>query len=516
MRDTLQSYDEVQIPQEFLCLPRHSFEYDLVVIGSGPAGQKAAICAAKLGGRVALIQNNPEPGGVSLNTGTIPSKSFREAVVYLTGYRQRGFYGEKCRIKEQIQANDLVERTNKVIHHERLEQAENLRHNNVEIIVGVGSLESPHEVSVVMRGSGERKLLSAFRIILCTGTRPRRPADVPFDEVNIFDSDDVFGKDNRIRPLPDSVIVLGAGIIGIEYASMFIALGIPTILVDSRLDPLRFVDHEIAELFYEALRNEGAQLLFGDSHASIRKVEPELADHTAHVEVTLKSGKVITADSLLFALGRVPNVQNIGLEKVGVKLNERGNVQVDERFRTTVRSIYAAGDVIGFPSLASTSAEQGRQAALYSFGVPVRHEDLTLPYGIYTIPEMSLVGKTEEELNAEEIEYVVGTSLIWQTARGKILGEQYGALKLLFCKQTHKLLGVHIIGEGATELIHIGQTVLHFGGGIEYLCDAVFNYPTLAECYKVAAFNAMNRLAGTAHSTEPLRDQLAKELRTST
>lgn len=511
MRSQTQSYDEFKIPQEFICLPRHQYDYDLIVIGSGPAGQKAAICAAKLGAKVAIVHNDPLAGGACLNTGTIPSKSLREAVVYLTGYRQRGYYGDHFRAKETIQANDLVERTNKVIEHERQDINHDLDSNGIEQIIGLGCIKGPHEVAVTYANRAIKCRISGFRIVICTGTRPRRPDDIPFDDVNIFDSDDVFGHDNRLRPLPKSIIVLGAGIVGIEYASMFAALGIPTTVIDSRPDPLGFVDDEISQLFYHSLEQQGAQLLFNQNYSKVERIGAP-CDHNAIVRVTLNSGQVLEADSMLFAMGRVPNIQHLALKDAGINTSDRGFILVDQEYRTNIQSIFAAGDVIGFPSLASTSAEQGRVAALRAFGVPVKHHDRTLPYGIYTIPEMSMVGQTEQQLIEEKTDYVVGTALIWDTARGKILGEKYGALKLLFHRDSHKLLGVHIIGEGATELVHIGQSVFHFGGGIDYFCDTVFNYPTLAECYKIAAHNALNRIAGTAKSTGTLKGQLEDEV----
>lgn len=499
--DNLGSMDEIPVG----AFARRAFDFDLLVIGSGPAGQKAAISAAKHGARVALVERDPMAGGVCLNTGTIPSKTLREAVLYLTGYRQRGYYGDAYRVKDRISAQDLYDRTNLVIRLERGDINDNLVSNGIDRLVGEACLVGANEVQVDLAGG--RTVVRAGKIVVCTGTAPRRPPDVPFDDENVFDSDAVFGCANKLRPLPESIIVLGAGVIGIEYACMFAALDIPTTLVDPRPDPLSFVDGEISALLYEHLRRRGATLVFGKKHRSIEIAGPA-GDPKSRARLLLEDGRAFEADSLLFALGRVPAVKALGLDKVGVAVDERGLVKVDGDYRTSVPSIYAAGDVIGFPSLASTSAEQGRIAALHALGVQADWNPGSIPYGIYTIPEIGMVGKTEEQLAKEGTTFFKGTALFRDTARGKILGDLSGGLKLLFSAGDRRLVGVHIIGEGATELLHIGQAVMHFGGDPEYFINTVFNYPTLAETYKIAALNAVNRLKGRTAHVAPLHEQL--------
>jgi NAD(P) transhydrogenase len=480
-------------------------DYDLLIIGSGPAGQKAAISAAKCGARVGLVEREPLAGGVCLNTGTIPSKSLREAVMYLSGYRQRGYYGSTYRMKENIKRSDLMARTSHVVRLERDVINEDLDNNGVRRLVGTARVTGPHGVAVECGGSETH--CTAENILIAVGTRPRRPADVPFDSWNVFDSDGLYLNGSELVPLPDSVIVLGAGVIGIEYACMFATLDIPTTLVDPRPNPLGFVDEEIAPVLYDSMESQGVHLIFGTVHSSIEILgEPDQPD--ARVRATLADGTVLEADALLFTLGREPATAGLGLAEVGVELDKRGYIKVDKNFRSSVPSIYAAGDVVGFPSLASTSSEQGRVAAMHALGQAQPWEVDLLPYGIYTIPEISMVGKTEAQLRETGIGYFKGTALWRDTARGKILGDLSGALKLLFRSSDRKLVGIHIIGEGATELVHIGQAVMAFGGGPAYFLQSVFNYPTLAEAYKRAAHNAINRLSGTAHSTAPLREQV--------
>jgi NAD(P) transhydrogenase len=495
------SLDELDLSEFRIELKR---QFDLVIIGSGPAGQKAALTAALEGARVALVEKDPLAGGVCLNTGTIPSKSLREAVLYLTGYRQRGYYGEDYHLKEQVCTGDLIARTNHVIKLERQEINDQLEQLGVVRLVGRARLVGPHEV--LIDGGGVESRITSESILLAVGTRPRRPPDVPFDDLNVFDSDDVFGRENELRPLPDSIIVMGAGVIGIEYASMFAALKIPTILVDPREAPLSFVDECVASLLYRHLRKSGVQLLFGDLYDQIDV--RGAGTHERRVSVKMRSGQTVEADSLLFALGRNPATDGLGLEEIGVELDKRGYVKVDDGYRSSIPSILAAGDVVGFPSLASTSAEQGRIAAHTALKRPVTWHPDSIPYGIYTIPEISMVGRTEQQCLEEGTKFFLGTALWRDTARGKIIGDLSGALKLIFRREDKRLIGVHIIGEGATELLHIGQAVMHFGGGPEYFLNNVFNYPTLAEAYKLAAHNAIQRLEGKTARTESLLDQI--------
>lgn len=480
-------------------------DFDVLVIGSGPAGQKAALTAAEHGKRVGMVEREPLAGGVCLNTGTIPSKTLREAVLYLSGFRERGYYGEDYRLREKITSSDLLQRTSLVIKLERDVINQSLAFHGVTRLVGTGRLVGPHEVAVELMG--HESIHTADNIILGVGTKPRRPADVPFDDINIFDSDAVFGRENDLRPLPASMIVLGAGVIGIEYASMFSALDIPTILVDPRPNPLSFADNDISSVLYEQLSRHNVTLIFGQSYKGMR-ILGKVDDSAALVEVELTDGRVVSADNLLFALGRIPMTDMVNAKGVGVEVDKRGNILVDSNYRTNIPSIWAAGDVIGFPSLASTSAEQGRVAALNAMGKDATWHPDSIPYGIYTIPEVSMVGKTEWQLVEEGVPFIVGTALWRDTARGKIIGDMTGALKLLFHADTLRLLGVHIIGEGATELLHIGQSVLHFQGGLDFFRQNVFNYPTLAEAYKIAAHNAWLRVRGFDAPTKPLVEQV--------
>lgn len=480
------------------------FDYDLLVIGSGPAGYRGAIAAADEGAKVAIIEKARVTGGACVNTGTIPSKSLREAVLFLTGFRQRGYYGSKFRLKEHIKTGDLVSRTNQVVTLERQTLNAQLELHGVEVITGTATLTGAHRVKV--RTQKEELRLTATSILIATGTKPRRPFDVPFDKMNILDSDGLFQHGSEVVPLPDNIVVLGSGVIGIEYASMFAALDIPVALVDPRPQPLGFVDGEISRILFDELESLGVDLVFGEDYHSIELLG-EADDPKARVRLTLNSGREITSDSLLFALGREPLTRTIGLDMVGVEMDRRGFVCVDENYQTTVPSIFAAGDVIGFPSLASTSADQGRIAALNAIGGRLRWVAQQLPFAIYTIPEISMIGKTEEELIKDGIPFIKGTALWRDTARGKILGQLVGAMKLLFGREDHRLLGVHIIGEGASELIHIGQAAMETDG-LGYFLRNVFNYPTLGEAYKLAAYNAVRRIEGRSVNEAPLAEQV--------
>lgn len=459
-------------------------KYDFVVIGSGPAGHRAAIQAAKLGRSVLLIEKYSRVGGACVHTGTIPSKTLREAVLYLSGWRQRGFYGRSYRVKERITAADLIQRLDITIRHEMEVLQHKLHRNYVATKVGIASFEDPHRIRIEL-DDGECEFVEAGAVLIATGSRPARPENVSFDAVNVVDSDHIL----QMQTLPRNLVVVGAGVIGMEYASMLNALDIDVTVVDGRTEILGFLDREIVDEFVHHLRDRGVKLRLGETVDAIEEVDSH------NVVVHLESGKRIKADMVLFAAGRLSNTEQLRVENAGIAADERGRIAVDEHYRTSVKHIYAAGDVIGFPALASTSMEQGRHAACHAFDGPLLdiREDL-FPFGIYAVPEMSVVGKTEEELRLANVPYESGIARIRETSRGQILGLREGLLKLLFNLETRELLGVHIVGEGATELIHIGQAVLAHAGKLDYFVNAVFNYPTLAETYKIAALDAFNKM----------------------
>jgi NAD(P) transhydrogenase len=455
------------------------FDYELLVIGSGPAGQKAAIQAAKLGRRAAIVERQTL-GGVSVNRGTIPSKTLREAVVYLTGLSQRAMYGESYRVKEEITVDDLELRTRQVVEREIDIVRNQLARNHVRVLSGIARFVDPHTVAI---SGGEDRVVSAEKIVVATGTRPHRPESVEFDNNRILDSDGLLLMDR----LPASIVVVGAGIIGIEYASMFAALGSKVTVVEKRHRLLDFVDAQIAEGLQYHLRDLGVVFRFGETVTAVER-------HGDATMTTLESGKRIPADVVLYAAGRQGETADLDLEQAGLEADERGRIEVSPDFRTSVEHIYAAGDVIGWPSLAATSMEQGRLAAAHALDQPTHGMSELLPFGIYSIPEISYVGRHEEELTEAACPYEVGISRYRELARGQILGDSYGMLKLLVSLDDRKLLGVHVLGTNATEVVHIGQAVMGNGGTVDYLVDAVFNYPTLAESYKVAALDAMNKL----------------------
>ena len=454
------------------------YDYELLVIGSGPAGQRAAIQGAKLGHRVAVVERR-ELGGVSVNWGTIPSKTLREAIVYLTGMMQRSTYGQSYRVKEEITVDDLRLRTQQVIEREVDVVRDQLLRNHVHIVPGSARFVDPHTVAV--SGQGDRRL-TAERIVIAVGTRPARPPAVEFDEKTILDSDSLL----RLDRVPASLVVVGAGVIGIEYASMFAALGAKVTVVEKRSQLLEFCDLQIIEGLQHHLRDLGVVFRLGEEVTAVDR-------HREAVLTHLASGKRIPSDVVLYAAGRQGETDDLGLENAGLAADDRGRIEVGPDFRTAVEHIYAAGDVIGGPALAATSMEQGRVASAHAFGQPGSISDL-LPTGIYTIPEISYVGRNEEELTAAAIPYEVGISRYRELARGHILGDTYGMLKLLVSPGDGTILGVHVVGTNATEVVHIGQMVMALGGTIDHLVDAVFNYPTLAESYKVAALDARNRL----------------------
>ena len=456
-------------------------EYDLVVIGSGPAGQKAAIAAAKLGRQVAIVERVPDVGGGCIHQGTIPSKTLREVVSYLSGVRHRQVYGAAHRVKEHITIQDLTFRTQRVIENEVNIVRDQLVRNYVEIVPGSASFLDANRIQVAT-DDGTR-VLTADKVVIAVGTRPGRPRDVAFDDKSVVDSDGLL----CLEDVPRSMVFVGAGIIGLEYATIFRVLGVRVTVIDGRERPLDFVDHEIQDALYYHMRDEGITLRFGERVSTVRRGED------GRVLVALESGKALTTDALMFSAGREGATRDLNLEAVGLKPDERGRIQVNESFRTAVPNIYAVGDVIGFPSLASTSMEQGRLAALHAFGESVERVPRGLPYGIYTIPEIAMVGPTEAELTRKAVPYEIGVARFRELSRVQINGERSGMLKVLFHRETRRLLGVHILGQNATELIHIGQAVIDHGGSVDYLRDAVFNYPTLAEAYKVAGLDAGNR-----------------------
>jgi NAD(P) transhydrogenase len=456
--------------------------YDLVVIGSGPAGQKGAIAATKLGKKVAVIDRKGMIGGVSLHTGTIPSKTLREAVMYMTGFRQRAFYGSDYSLKEKVSKEDLSARVRTVLERELEVVRHQFRRNEVTVIQGSARFLDPHTI-VAPTDAGDT-LLSAEKILIACGTRPARDPMIPFDGQTVIDA----GELESLAEIPKDLIVVGAGVIGIEYASMCAALEVRVTVVEQRPEILDFVDREIVEHLQYHLRDLGVIFRLGEKVLSVEK------DSRGAVVATLESGKTVAGAALLYAVGRQSNADLLNLEAAGVPLDNRARIGVNEHFQTAIPHIYAAGDVIGFPALAATSMEQGRLAACHMFGAHSTNSASPLPYGVYTIPEISMIGKTERQLTEEKIPYEVGIARYEELARGQILGDQTGRLKLLFDPRNLKLLGIHIIGEGATELVHIGQAIMNTGATIEYFRDTVFNYPTLAEAYKVAALNGLNKL----------------------
>jgi len=457
-------------------------DFDLLAIGSGPAGMRAAIQASKLRRRAAIVEQSNRVGGVCVNTGTIPSKTVREAVLYLTGLSQRGFYGQGYRVKSEVTFEDISRRTRLVIEREQSVLADQLSRNRVAHVEGRASLVDGHAVRVTTQ-DGREQILTAESIVLAPGTVPAHPENVEFDGETILDSDQIL----RLDRIPEELVIVGAGVIGIEYTSMFAALGSRVTIVETRPSMLDFCDREIVEALQYHLRDLGVTFRFGETVEAVERRE-------GRTLTRLQSGKQISADAVFYSAGRTGATTGLGLEELGIEVDSRGRVSVDSQYRTAVSSVYAVGDVIGFPSLASASAEQGRIAACNALGVPTRPIGELLPFGIYAIPEISYVGRTEAELTAARIPYEVGIARYRELARGVILGENYGLLKLLVCPHDGTLLGVHVFGTGATELIHIGQTAMGLGGTVDFLVDSVFNYPTLAEAYKIAALNAMNKL----------------------
>lgn len=455
--------------------------YDLAVIGSGPAGQKGAIAAAKQRKRVAVVDRRDMVGGCSLHLGTIPSKTMREAILYLSGVRQRSFYGGDYRVKEDISARDLAHRVDIVLQREIDVVKAQLKRNGVTTINGMARFVDAHTISI--EGVDGPSTITADTILIACGTRPAESTTVVTDGARVFNSDQLL----HLPLIPRELIVVGGGVIGLEYAAMMTALNTRVTLIDQRPTLLDFADHEIIESLCHHLREAGVTFRLGEQVTSV-------SVHGERVIAHLESGKTVKGDALLYAVGRQSNSDLLGLDAVGIEVDARGRIAVNANFQTAVPHIYAAGDVIGFPALAATSMEQGRLAMTHMLGLPMKTSPHLLPFGIYTIPEISMVGRTERELTAGKVRYEVGISRFGELARAQMIGDERGMLKLLFDPDTLRLLGVHVMGESATEIIHIGQAVLSMGGTIDYFRDTVFNYPTLAEAYKVAALNGMNKV----------------------
>jgi NAD(P) transhydrogenase len=459
-------------------------QYDLVVIGSGPAGQRAAIQGAKSGKRVALVERREVIGGVCINTGTIPSKTMREAVLHLSGYNYQNIYGVSYRVKEKITMADLAFRVQHVIKTEIDVTQAQLARNGIEVLTGIASFTSPKTVQIASaRGPSE---ITGDIIVIATGTKPASSPKVPINARTIINSDQIL----EMQSLPRTLIVVGGGVIGVEYTCMFATLGVRVTLIEKRPRLLEFADSEIVEALSYHLRDHRVTMRLNEEVHSV-----EEAQSGSGVTALLESNKRVSGDALLYAVGRQGNVDELNLQAAGLEADNRGRIAVDENYKTKQDNIYAVGDVIGFPSLASVSMEQGRIAVAHAFHRPISSNPSYFPFGIYTIPEISFIGKTEEQLTDEDVPYEVGVAYYREIARGQIRGDTTGRLKLIFHRETLELLGVHIIGEGASELLHIGQAVLILKGKVDYFVDTVFNYPTLAECYKAAAFNGLNKLS---------------------
>jgi len=460
------------------------FQYDLVVVGSGPAGRRGAIQAAKLGKKVLVIEQGKRVGGVSVHTGTIPSKTLRETALNLSGWRERGFYGRSYRVKQEISAEDLRRRLLITLDHEVEVLEHQFARNRVQHIRGKASFVDANTLQVI-KDDGDTMTVTGASILLAVGTKPFRPDYMPFDNKTVLDSDELLD----IEELPRTMVVIGAGVIGIEYATIFSALDTAVTVIDPKSTMLDFIDKEIVEDFTYQLRDRNMKLLLGTKAEKVERLD------TSKVQLTLDSGRHLVTDMVLFAAGRMGATDTLNLQAVGIEADSRGRLKVNpETFQTSVPNIYAAGDVVGFPSLASTSMEQGRIAARVAIGAVAKEPQKYFPYGIYAVPEISTCGLTEEEMKERGIPYECGIARFRETSRGHIMGLDTGLLKLIFSLKTRRLLGVHIVGEGATELVHIGQAVLNLKGTVEYFVENTFNYPTLAEAYKIAGLDAWNRM----------------------
>jgi NAD(P) transhydrogenase len=469
-----------------------AYDYDLIVVGSGPAGEKAAIQAAKLDKRVAVIERGSLLGGACTHTATLPSKTLREAVLFIAGLEQRSFPGIQCAVKKhRMGVQDLLRYKTAVVQHQADAVRRKLDRNDIDVFHGEATFLDPHRLAIES-SDGARRTCTAAVMILAVGSRPARPETIPFDDVHVFDTDSILHLDR----IPRTLVVIGAGVVGCEYASIFAVLGVKVTLLDTRPNILDFLDDELKQRLLYRMLNAGVVMHFGEEVTAVAVPEAD------RVEAYCTSGKVVTAERVLYAAGRVGNTDTLGLSGLGLETDQRGLLRVNENFQTVIPHLYAVGDVIGFPALAATAMHQGRLASVHAF-CPVNGSPdgkippsplAPLPFGIYTIPEVSMVGATEEELTEARVPYEIGHAFYRETARAHIMGDTEGMLKLIFHRETLRLLGVHIIGERASELIHIGQAVIAYGGTIEYFIDNVVNYPTLSEAYKVAALNGYNRL----------------------
>jgi NAD(P) transhydrogenase len=462
--------------------------YDLAIIGTGPAGQKAAIQAAKLRKRVAAIEKSDTIGGAQINTGTIPSKALREIALHLTGRNLRGLFGESYRVKREVALADLVSVSRQVILHELDVVRSQFDRNGVDLIWGEARFEGSNVLRIT-RPEGEEQI-TADKFIIAVGTRPARPGHVPFDGQSVYCSDDFLS----LQTLPKTLIVVGGGVIGTEYACIMSTLGVQVTLIEGRNQVIGFLDQEIADAFHYHMRGAGVTLRLNEKVARIEKL-PASEGHEPLVQVTLESGKKLRAHALLYAVGRQGVCGRLGLDKIGLSYDDRERLTVNALYQTELPHVYAVGDVIGFPALASVAMEQGRLAACHACGVQTNSLPELFPYGIYSVPEVSMVGKTEQQLTSEGIPFEAGIARYKEIARGQLLGDGIGLLKLLIHPGDRRILGVHAIGTGATEMIHIGQAVMALKGTVDFFVHNVFNFPTLAEAYRVAALNAVNKLA---------------------
>lgn len=456
--------------------------FDAIIVGSGPAGEKAAAQAAYFGKKVLMIEKEPVVGGAMVNTGTIPSKTLRETSLFLSGIRQRGMYGVDQHNGREITVQDLMFRKNIIVKKEIAMINANLAKHKVKQARGCAHFVDEHTIRI----EGSEETFSGDFILIAVGSQPFRPPGIPFEEEQIYDSDEIL----QMEAIPESMVIMGAGVIGCEYACMFAALGIDVTLVDGRSTILPFLDREISHLLVEEMKELGVKFVSDDL---VEKVEME----DRMCKTYLKSGKILVSETHLYAAGRTGNIDGLKLGNIGLMPNDRGLLEVNESYQTRIPHIYAAGDVIGFPSLASTSMEQGRVAMCHAFDFQYKDRVAALlPYGLYTIPEVSMVGITEEEAQARSIDYEVGRSGYTDNPRGQIIGNERGMLKLVFAKADKRLLGVHVIGDNASEIVHIGMMTMHFAGTIDAFIGSVFNYPTLSDVYKYAAYDGLGNLSG--------------------